>query len=141
MKDPRGIISHIFFQVRSPKRDSCEPGVGEAASNQPRDKLPSKSTQKSSQDGQDTGWPIFFDGEKLLPSEFKEDLWRCPFCDHWTNRIRQHLKTHSEKIPDWTAADNFCNEVSALKRRRLEKKRTADPKRKESQAKREQKQT
>ena len=60
-----------------------------------------------------------------------------------TNRIRQHLKTHQDKIPDWTAADNFCNEVSAMKRRRLEQlrelKRAADPKRKETKAKAEKK--
>ena len=158
--------------MRSSKRDCCEPGLGQGATDQPgdmsaspskptsqsRDKLPSKPTPQSpdklpskvtlqspskptqsSQGGEDAGWPIFFDGEKLLPTEFKEDLWRCPFCDHWTIRIRQHLKTHQDEIPDWTAADNFCNEVSAMKRRRLEKKRekkrATDPKRKETLAK------
>ena len=136
MSDFAAVISHIYFQVRSPDRDSCEPSLGEAASTQPLDILPSKSTQLS-QDKKETGWPIFYDGEKLLPTEFKEDLWKCPFCDHWTIRIKQHLKIHSDKIPDWTAADKFCNEVSAMKRRRLEQKRAADPSRKDTLKRRE----
>ena len=154
MSDFTSVISHIFFQVRLPDKDSCEASFGGAASNQPGDTLPtkkaiqqpqdtssSKSTQpaQSTQDEKETGWPIFFDGEKLLPTAFKEDLWKCPFCDHWTNRIRQHLKKHLDKIPDWTAADNFCKEVSAMKRRRLEKKREADPNRKETRKKGEKK--
>ena len=122
-----------------PKKDPCKPSAGEAASNQPRDQLPLKSQSldklpsksslqpQSSRGGEDTGWPIFFDGEKLLQTTFKEDLWQCPFCDHWTNRIRQHLQTHKDKIADWTAADNFCNEVTAMKRRRTMAK--ADAKR------------
>ena len=71
----------------------------------------------------------------MLPTTFQDELWKCPYCDHWTNRIRQHLKSHAGNIPDWTAAENFCNEVSAMKRRRLEIKRSADPKRKETKAK------
>ena len=104
----------------------------------PEESLPSISNPKAqiTQEEKETEWPVFFDGEKLLPTTFKEELWKCPFCDHWTNRIRQHLKTHHlAKIPDWAAVDNFCNEVSAAKRRRLEHKRTADSKRKESKTK------
>ena len=72
----------------------------------------------------------------MLPTEFEGDRWKCPFCSFWTNRIRQHLKSHSDKIPDLTAVDNFCNEVSAMKRRKLEKKRAADPKRQRDDPKR-----
>ena len=137
MPDFDVVIFHIFFQVRLPERDPSEASFVEAASSRPQNSLPSKSTQQShsTQDKKETGWPIFCDGGMLLPTEFKEDLWKCPFCDLWTNRIRQHLKKHSDRITDMAAVDSFCNEVSATKRKRLEKKRAADSKRKESLAK------
>ena len=143
MSDFTALFSHFFFQVRLTERYSCEASFGDAAFNQPLDTLPSKSTQqpqntlpsKSTQPAQDekeTGLPVFYDGEKLLLTEFQEDLWKCPFCDHWTIRIRQHLKKHQDKIPDLTAVDKFCDEVSTMKRRRLEQKRATDPERKET---------
>ena len=86
MSDFAALISYIFFQLRLPERESSEASFGGAASNEPGDKLPSKSTQQSqdnlpskstqsTQDKKESGWPVFYDGEKLLLTEFKDDLW------------------------------------------------------------------
>ena len=50
---------------------------GEVPSKSPEE-VPSKSPEENSE----TGWPVFKDGGKVLPSEFKEGLWKCPYCNH-----------------------------------------------------------
>ena len=108
-KKPRGDVGSL--QAVSPEEDS------------------SKSPEEKSEE---TGWPVFKDGDKVLPTEFKEGSWKCPYCCHWTVRIKQHLKTHLDKIQSWEAAEKFSVEVSQRKRKMLEEKRAQDPKRKET---------
>ena len=93
----------------------------------------SKETlSKPSGDDVQIDWPMLSDGGKVLPTEFKEGSWRCPFCSKWTVRIKQHLKTHSKEIQVWEDVEKFCSEVAKTKRQILELKRAQDPKRKQT---------
>ena len=49
-----------------------------------------------------------------------------------TVRIKQHLATHKDCIQDWNRAEEYCQEVTMLKRREADRKRAKDPKRKET---------
>ena len=80
-------------------------------------------------------WPVFKDGDKVLPTEFKEGSWKCSFCNLWIVRIKQHLLTHRDKVQRWEDAEKFSSEVSERKRKIHEQKRAQDPMRKEYKAK------
>ena len=62
----------------------------------------------------ETGWPVLKDGDKMLPTEFKDGSLKCPYCHHWIVRIKQHLMTHLDKIQNWEDAENFSIEVSCI---------------------------
>ena len=69
--------------------------------------LPKENSRKS-----ETGWPVFKDGDNVLPTEFKS--LKCPYCHHWIVRIKQHLMTHLDKIQNWEDAEKFSIEVSCI---------------------------
>ena len=65
---------------------------------------------------------MLVDNGKELLTQFAEGSWKCPFCPHWTVRIKQHLKIHSKQIGRWEDVEKFCAEVSKWKRKVLEQK-------------------
>ena len=98
-------------------------------------KSPGEVPSKSPEENSETEWPVLKDGDKVLPTEFREGSWKCPYCSHWTARIKQHLMTHCDKIQRWEDAERFCSEVSQRKRKVLEQKRSQNSKRKETKIK------
>ena len=70
------------LKVTLPSRSSKQSSTSKSAQQHStrdkllEEKLPSSSTLKaqSAQEEKETEWPVFFDGEKLLPTAFKEDL-------------------------------------------------------------------
>ena len=94
-----------------------------------------ESLHESSTGAAETDWPVLVDNGKELLTQFAEGSWKCPFCPHWTVRIKQHLKIHSKQIERWEDVEKFCAEVSKWKRKLLEQKRGQDPKRKETLSK------
>ena len=93
--------------------------------------LPKENSSKS-----ETEWPLFKDGDNVLPTEFKDGSLKCPYCHHWIVRIKQHLMTHLGEIQNWEDAEKFSTEVSRRKRKMLEDKRAHDPKRRREDPKR-----
>ena len=92
----------------------------------------------------ETSWPAFHNNGNTYPTEFNAGVWKCPLCYKSTPRIRQHLAHHKDLIDNWTAAEVYCEEVTLLKRREVDRerdrKRAKDPKRKEVKRKADRKQ-
>ena len=77
-------------------------------------------------------WPKFHNNGVSYSTEFESNTWKCPLCSFVTGRIKQHLATkHKDLIHDWAGADQYCQEISVLKRKELERQRAQDPKRRE----------
>ena len=87
----------------------------------------------------ETSWPAFHNNGNTYPTEFNAGVWKCPLCHKSTPRIRQHLADHKDLIDNWTAAEVYCEEVTLLKRREVDRERdrnrAKDPKRKEEKRK------
>ena len=99
----------MIFQVQAEKPSRGD-GVGS----------PEENSNKSPAAKSETGWPVFKDGDKMLPTEFKDGSLKCPYCHHWIVRIKQHLMTHLGQIQNWEDAEKFSAEVSRRKRKILE---------------------
>ena len=97
---------------------------------------PEENSNKSPAAKSETGWPVFKDGDKMLPTEFKDGSLKCPYCHHWIVRIKQHLMTHLGQIQNWEDAEKFSTEVSRKNMKMLEDKRAHDPKRRREDPKR-----
>ena len=111
---------HFIFQVLHPSQDSP---------------LPPPAKKKTSSQSEIL-WPEFHNRGQTFPTTFEAGKWRCPLCHKSTPRIRQHLSTHKALIDDWTFTENYCNEITVLKRkevtRKSDQKRADDSKRKET---------
>ena len=77
-------------------------------------------------------WPKFHNNGVSYSTEFESNTWKCPLCSFVTGRIKQHLASrHKDLIHDWAGADQYCQEISVLKRKELERHRAQDPTRRE----------
>ena len=101
-------------------------------------------TSESSQDSplpppakrRKTEWPEFLNNGVSYTTEFESNTWKCPLCSCITGRIKQHITAkHRDLIRDWEKVEQYCREVSLLKRKELDRQRAQDPNRKESKKK------
>ena len=97
-------------------------------------------TSKSSQDSplpppakmRKIEWPGLHINGVSYSTEFDSNTWKCPLCCCITGRIKQHLTAkHKDLIQEWEEVEQYCREVSVLKRKELDRQRAQDPNRKE----------
>ena len=79
-----------------------------------------------------TEWPVLLINGVRHNTEFESDTWKCPLCSWVTGRMKQHLLAkHQDVIQDWRVVEQYCKEVSVLKRKKFDAKRAGKPERKE----------
>ena len=64
----------IFFEFQVPAKKP----LGGDVEGSLRAVSPREYSNKSPEENSETGWPVFKDGDKVLPTEFKEGSWKCP---------------------------------------------------------------